>query len=138
MSTRKSSVSRTFATMTPLVAAVLIGGVLTAGPASAIDTGTVIYSGTVTCDKEFPAPSKSVPKTVKLDSDEDDATVNVHDLEGRRATYGPVGVQSPLDSKFDLKVTVSCKAPKKKAVTFTRTIPLTDLTENEEVTLNIK
>ncbi|MEU1183460.1 hypothetical protein ABZ464_38660 [Streptomyces sp. NPDC005820] len=134
MSTRKS----TLATMIPLVTAALVGGVLTAGPASAVDTGPVTYNGTVTCAKAFPAPSASVPRTVTLDSDEDDATVNVTGVDGRRARYEIKDLEVPLDSAFNLAVTVSCKAPGKAAQNFTRTIPQTDLVENQKVKLNIR
>ncbi|MFJ1805230.1 MULTISPECIES: hypothetical protein [unclassified Streptomyces] len=138
MSTRTFRGSRTIATMIPVATAVLVGGLLTATPAAAVDTGPVNYFGTVTCAKKFPAPSTSVPQKVKLDTDEDDATATVTAKEGRRGSYKIPELESPLDSKFNLEVTVTCKAPGKAAVTFTRTIPLTDLVEDQDVKLNIK
>jgi hypothetical protein len=138
MSARMSRRSRALATVTSMATAVLVGGLLTAAPASsATETGPVTYSGTVTCSKAFPN-TKSVPKSVTLDSDEDDVTGAAKSVEGRRAKYGPLELEVPLDSQFNLTVTVSCKEPRKKAQNFTRTIPQTDLTENEAVKLNIK
>lgn len=138
MFTRKSHGTRALTTAIPLVTAALVGGLVTAGPASAVDTGPVTYKGTVTCDKKFPAPNTSAPTKVKLDSDEDDAEVGVTSVQGRRAKYKIEDLEVPLDSKFNLEVTITCKAPKKAAVTFTRTIPQADLTENQTVTLNLR
>ncbi|MDO0929433.1 hypothetical protein QQY24_29975 [Streptomyces sp. TG1A-8] len=122
----------------PLVTAALVGGVLTAGPASAVDTGEVTYKGTVTCDKAFPAPNKSVPQRVALDSDEDDAAVKVTGVEGRRARYEITKLEVPLDSNFNLAVTVTCKPPRTQAQVFTKSLPQADLTENQTIRLNIK
>lgn len=138
MFTRKSHGTRALTTAVPLVTAALVAGLVTAGPASAVDTGPVTFKGTVTCDKKFPAPETSAPTKVKLDSDEDDAEVGVTSTQGRRAKYKIEDLEVPLDSKFNLEVTITCKPPKKAAVTFTRTMPQADLTENQTVTLNLK
>ncbi|MDG5808160.1 hypothetical protein P9869_37050 [Streptomyces ossamyceticus] len=138
MFTRTSHGTRALTTAIPLVTAALVAGLVTAGPASAVDTGPVTYKGTVTCAKRFPAPNTSTPTKVKLDSDEDDAEVGVTSVEGRRATYKIKDLEVPLDSKFDLEVTITCKAPKKAAQTVTWTIAQADLTENQTVTLNLK
>ncbi|MEV6733764.1 MULTISPECIES: hypothetical protein [unclassified Streptomyces] len=125
--------------MAPIVAAALVGGLLTAGQASAAPpVGTVSFSGKVTCKNAFPAPSNSVPTRVSLDSDEDDASGPTNNPTDRRATFGPISLDAPLDSQFSLAVDVTCKAPGKKAQTFSRTIPLDNLTEGDTVPLNIK
>jgi hypothetical protein len=138
MSTRMFRRHRNVAALAPIATAVMVAGLVTAAPASsAPDTGTVAYSGTVTCAKAFPN-SKSVPQKVFLDSDEDDTAGATKSVVNRRATYGPLSLEAPLDSQFTLTVTVTCKAPKVQSQTFTRNISQTDLVENEQVKLNIK
>lgn len=145
MSTRTSRMSRisgrsrTLTTMAPIVAAVLAGGLLTAGQASAAPpVGTVSFSGKVTCKNAFPAPNNSVPTRVSLDSDEDDGSGPTNNPANRRATFGPISLDTPLDSQFNLSVEVTCKAPGKQPQTFNRTIALDNLTEGDTVPLNIK
>lgn len=136
---RTSSRSRTLTAMAPIVAAVLAGGLLTAGQASAAPpVGTVSFSGKVTCKNAFPAPNDSVPTRVSLDSDEDDGSGPTNNPANRRATFGPISLDAPLDSPFSLTADVTCKAPGKKAQTFNRTISLDNLTEGDTVALNIK
>ncbi|MFF4350443.1 hypothetical protein [Streptomyces sp. NPDC001530] len=140
MSTRMSRNSRTLAAMVPIVTAVMVGGLVTAGPASsaAPAVGTVSFSGKVTCKTQFPNPNTSVPKQVSLESDEDDASGPANSPANRRATFGPIDLDVPLDSTFDLTVTVTCKASGKQPQEFTRTIQQADLTEGDQVKLNIK
>lgn len=137
MSTRTFRGPRKIAILIPIATAALVGGLVTAAPAWAVDTGEVTYSGTVTCEEEF--GSKSVAKNVKLSSGEDDASGPTKEEPNKRPTYGPLKLVVPLDSSFNLKVTVSCKAPKKKMVEFTRVIAQKDLTEDDPpLSLNIK
>ncbi|GHB41732.1 hypothetical protein GCM10010347_09310 [Streptomyces cirratus] len=139
MSTRVFRRNRTLTAMAPMVTAVLAGGLLMAAPASAAPpVGTVSFSGKVTCKSAFPAPNNSVPTRVSLDSDEDDASGPTNNPTNRRATFGPISLDVPLDSKFSLTVDVTCKAPGKKAQQFTRTIAQDSLTEGDTVPLNIK
>ncbi|MFJ6485325.1 MULTISPECIES: hypothetical protein [unclassified Streptomyces] len=136
---RISSRSRTCATMAPIFAAVLAGSLLTAGQASAAPpVGTVSFSGKVTCKNAFPAPNNSVPTRVSLDSDEDDGSGPTNNPVNRRATFGPISLDTPLDAPFSLTAEVTCKAPGKQPQTFTRTISLDSLTEGDTVALNIK
>ncbi|MFD5326089.1 hypothetical protein [Streptomyces sp. NPDC127092] len=122
-----------------VLTAVLVGGLLAAGPASAAPpVGAVSFKGKVTCKNAFPAPNESVPTRVSLDSDEDDASGPTNNPVNRRATFGPITLDVPLDSPFSLTVEVTCKAPGKKAQTFERAIPLDSLTEGDEVPLNIR
>ncbi|TVZ87511.1 hypothetical protein FB157_116165 [Streptomyces sp. BK340] len=139
MSTRMSRRNRTLAAMAPIVTAVLAGGLLTASPASAAPpVGQVSFSGKVTCKSAFPAPNNSVPTRVSLDSGEDDAQGPTNNPADRRATFGPISLDAPLDSSFSLTVDVTCKAPGKKPQTFSRTISQDNLTEGDSVPLNIK
>ncbi len=136
---RISGRSRTLTAMAPIVAAVLAGGLLTAGQASAAPpVGTVNFNGKVTCKNAFPAPNNSVPTRVSLDSDEDDGSGPTNNPVNRRASFGPISIDTPLDSPFDLSIEVTCKAPGKAAQTFTRTVKLDSLTEGDTVPLNIK
>ncbi|MEW2045841.1 hypothetical protein [Streptomyces sp. NPDC005476] len=136
MSTRTFRGSRTVATMIPIATAVLVGGLLTATPASAVDTGEVTYKGTVNCGDAFPT-AKSVARHVTLSSSEDSADGATTLKPNKRPTYGPLTLEVPLDTSFKLTVTVECKAPKVKAKEFTQKIQQNDLTEDEAVTLNI-
>jgi len=139
MPTRISRRNRTLAAMAPIVTAVLAGALLTAPPASAAPpVGTVSFTGKVTCKNAFPAPNNSVPTRVSLDSGEDDALGPTNNPTNRRATFGPISLDAPLDSSFALTVDVTCKAPGKKAQTFTRTITEDNLTEGDTVSLNVK
>ncbi|MFF6775750.1 hypothetical protein ACFY8W_19575 [Streptomyces sp. NPDC012637] len=134
MSMRTSRIS-----MASVLTAVLVGGLLAAGPASAAPpVGSVSFKGKVTCKTAFPTPNTSVPTRVSLDSGEDDASGRTNNPTDRRATYGPLTLDVPLDSPFSLTVEVTCKAPGKKAQTFERAVPYDNLTEGDEVSLNIK
>ncbi|MFK0151136.1 hypothetical protein ACIQVL_25825 [Streptomyces sp. NPDC090499] len=139
MPTRMSRRNRTLAAITPIVTVVLTGGLLTAHPASAAPpVGTVSFNGKVTCKNAFPAPNNSVPTRVSLDSGEDDASGPTNNPTNRRATFGPISLDAPLDSSFALTVDVTCKAPGKRAQTFTRAITQDNLTEGDTAALNIK
>jgi len=136
MHTRMSRKSRTLAALAPIVTAVMVGGLVTASPASsAPEVGTVSFIGKVPCKNQFPN-STSVPTQVSLDSGEDDASSPTLNKVNRRATFGPVDLDVPLDAQFDLTVTVTCKAPGKAAKDFTRTISENNLTEEQKVKLN--
>ncbi|WP_328790256.1 MULTISPECIES: hypothetical protein [unclassified Streptomyces] len=136
---RTSGRSRALTAVAPIVAAVLAGGLLTAGQASAAPlVGTVNFSGKVTCKNAFPAPNNSVPTRVTLDSDEDDGSGPTNNPVNRRATFGPISLDAPLDSPFNLTADVTCKAPGKQPQTFSRTIAVDSVSEGDTVPLNIK
>ncbi|MGW2492155.1 hypothetical protein ACWCV9_33765 [Streptomyces sp. NPDC001606] len=144
MSTRMSRRSRALATTIPLVTAALVGGLVTAAPATAVDvdTGSLNFAGTVTCAKatelkdKLKDPSKAVPTSVKLDSGMDEATDSTlakdpKDQQQHRARYDIKNLEVPLDSAFTMTATVTCKAPKQSAVEFNREFPLNNLTEDQ-------
>jgi hypothetical protein len=115
----------------------------TAPQAAAVELGTVTYSGTVSCEAKYPAPDTSVPIKVVLSNGPKKAPRTVTDTvdnEGARtADYGPVDLVVPADSKFQLRIAVTCKAPGKAAKKpFNRQVAQTDLTDEQEVTLDIK
>ncbi|MFK0254097.1 hypothetical protein [Streptomyces sp. NPDC090445] len=144
MSTSVSRMSRMFRRSNSLVAvaALAIGSLMVAGPARsapAVEMGTVSYTGKVSCEFRYPTPAKSVPVKVKLSSGGGRTAEDVVDNDGlRTADYGPVDLNAPLDSKFQLRVTVTCKAPGKAATTFNRQFGQNDLTDEQPVTLDIK
>lgn len=142
-SSRMPARSRAFA----ILAAGSIGGSLmvvgTAPPAAAQELGTVTYSGTVSCEAQYPAPDKSLPIKVVLSNGPKKAprtaTDKVEHEGARTADYGPVDLLVPTDSKFQLRIAVTCKAPgKKEKKPFNRQVEQTDLTDEQDVTLDIK
>ncbi|MFD9430601.1 hypothetical protein [Streptomyces sp. NPDC060002] len=129
-----------------LAAASIGGSLLVVGTApptvAAVELGTVTYSGTVSCDARYPAPATSVPVKVTLTNGPKKTPRTASDTvenDGARAgDYGPTDLVVPLDSKFQLRVTVSCKPAGQNVKTFNRQIEQTDLTDEQVITLDIK
>ncbi|WP_225823068.1 hypothetical protein [Streptomyces naphthomycinicus] len=123
----------------PAVAVATAGGLLLVLPASpaAAETGTVTYSGKVSCEARFPA-GKSVPTSVALSGGRGLASDLVDNDGARTAPYGPVDLNVPVGAKFQLRVTVTCKAPGVRASKFNRAITQNDLDDEQEITLDLK
>ncbi|GAA3298497.1 hypothetical protein GCM10020295_34180 [Streptomyces cinereospinus] len=135
---RMSPRSRAFAV---LAAAAIGSPLLLAAPAQSVEMGTVTYSGKVSCETRFPAPSKAVPTQVALSSGAaaDRKATDMVDNDGlRTADYGPVDIVVPLDSTFQLRVAVTCKAPGKKAGVFNRQVEQKALTDEDALKVDLK
>ncbi|MEV5875697.1 hypothetical protein AB0L75_15980 [Streptomyces sp. NPDC052101] len=128
--------SRTLA----VFAAATAGGLLFAGPARsapAVDTGTVHYSGQVSCASKFP---NAVPTKVTLKVPAVGKSVSDDNLDNNgqvTAPYGPVDLTVPVDTRFSLRSTVTCTVPGGKSHQFNTKITEPDLSDDDDVTLNI-
>ncbi|MGW0884016.1 hypothetical protein [Streptomyces sp. NPDC002671] len=133
MSTNTSRVFRRSRTLA-VFAAATAGGLLFAGPAhSAVETGTVHYSGQVSCASKVP---NAFPSKVILRAPGHSVSDEVDNNDQVTAPYGPVDLIVPVNAKFKLGVTVTCTIPGGKSHQFNTKVTERDLSDDDDVSLN--
>ncbi|WP_030346603.1 hypothetical protein [Streptomyces sp. NRRL S-1022] len=118
------------------------GGLLFAGPAhsaglghpTGLEPGTVTYSGSVSCAGKFP---NTVPTRVTLQALGSSVSDEVDSQSQPNAPYGPVDLVVPVNANFKLAITVTCTVPGGKSRQFHLKINQHDLSDDDDIRLNL-